>query len=406
MQTKLKKTKDQPENLSKSFFPDGYNGEQLAKVPYSLALDYLIINFHSTDLEIDLEEIKVPHFEIKKLPYSTKVFSELYEIFYNSEKFALLTRKPHSKVIDQKLNQIQFENQFLYLPPNQLWQIINRLIKPLSLHFVSFNRVDIALDMMENDLKINPFALVQKINNREILISGREKAFNLHTFVRKGFVFVQGFSLGKRSGERFFRCYDKTLEMSNNPKPHISKLHEINGLTGKIWRFEFQLNNKFITSLETTDNINFDFHRLFMSESWLELWLIAKKNFFAFKQNQGAKEINKNLEWEWLPIQNIKNSLKYVVFGFTRKTRQVLNNTIESAKRLLKGNIREYYKNQNQLPFLLSASKVLDQYNLYDFFEKKFPEWISEFNKKSKLVDSFNYEVFQNDFQLIQTVEI
>lgn len=392
-------------NSEKKRFPVGYNGEQLdtrLKNKFSLNLDYLIINAFLALPDGELNKIENKFFTFKKQAYNTRIFKELYSVELAGKKFATITKNPHSEVISPNLCQIQLENIILYDKSFTIFLAIESLLTAIGADFLGLNRLDIALDFENENTKFfNPSDLVQKIHANKYLIGGRKKAFTVHYETEQGKNTLNGFTLGKRTGERLLRVYNKSLELENNPKAHISEKHEQCQMSGQIWRMEYQLNSKFLASVE-----GMELRKCFIKEYVLQLFELAHRNFFEMHINQGKSELNKNKEIQTINFRWLKDNIEGINFECIKKKRTILENPISSAKRTVKGNFKEYYRDQNNTLALLNVLKMVQDYGIENFFESKFLYWVAEFDKKSYFNESFDLTGFQKDVLSLNDVEI
>lgn len=103
------------------------------------------------------------------------------------------------------------------------------------------------------------------------------------------------------------RIYNKTLELSINPKQYISDYHKNQGLADDVpvWRMEYQLNARFFDNLYKCKDISQkgDIKHELVSEriTWaifdienlIALFQLAEKNHFELRYNTGKSQTNK-----------------------------------------------------------------------------------------------------------------
>jgi hypothetical protein len=385
--------------------PVGYNGGQVDKpVNFFLSIDYLILNLSAPIIESVIEKNTSKYFSFEKQKYTTRIFKHVFKVDFLGKKLGTLTFTPLSPILKSDFVQLQLENNFFYeYNSTELHDLLLELFKHLGAQFAGVNRLDISLDFdISNKKFFNPSDLLKEWETGKTLLGGRPKTFNIYYEVQEGKRTMNGFAIGKRGSEKFLRCYNKSLELLKNPKYYIDECHKKNGLdSDQIWRIEYQLSGKFMASL-----IGMEFYRLFIPTYQLEIFQLATSNHFVWRKNEGRTEVNKNPEIPTIDFHYLKNIVRGIYLGVDREKRQKMDNPIESAKRLLKGCFREYYKDQTNLISLTNFSRVLNDYNLGFFVDKKLDFWIAEFDKKSYLTSGFNYAEFQNDFLTVQNCEI
>src|SRR5690606_20774844 len=80
--------------------------------------------------------------------------------------------------------------------------------------------------------------------------------------------------------------------------------------------------------------------------------------------------------------------------------RAVLDNPHTSAKRTIKANFKEYYKDQDELSPMACLCYLAEKYQLEEFFITKVPYWLDEFRAKRKILNSdFDSSQFWTDWQ-------
>lgn len=369
-----------------------------------LTLDYLILNFKGSlteqkhGLKIYSDDYVNP-FELIKHEYGNKTFSEVYDLIHENEKIGQIQAVPRSNIIANDLIQIQFENHLFYTYSlNDLGQIIHAFQDYFSISFDGVNRVDIALDECKpTNYYLNIF---NQINSGQIKIKGREKNVNSYFQTKNGITEFNGFTIGKRNSSRFLRIYNKTkaLQDPKNPKSYINEYFKKNGLNGQVWRFEYQLNASFFTYLRKHNN-NITF-QLFEIDTLLQLIELAEKNHFELVYNTGKSETNKEKPFilnKWNEIRELFNSIKD--FAIT-KIKKAFEITINIQKRLCKSLLRQYYIYQETI-YLYTLSKVINEYNLKDWFNSKLDFYFHEFKNKEKIKNHFDYNAFQNNIDIL-----
>lgn len=357
-------------------------------------IDYLIINLSGANIIENKGS-----FHLEKHERGTKIFQNVFDIHYENIKIGTLLSNPYeNSVLQSDFKQLQFENNLFYtIQKNKLKEIIYSLLNTYQCSFDSINRLDICIDHKETDLHKN---LMLDLLTKKFVLAGREKNISTYYVSKNGKIEQTGIQIGKRSNSRFLRIYNKTLQLENESKEYISDWHNNNNLFGKIWRIEYQLNNKFFKGLKRVENdIQENICWSIFDENYLkELFLLAKKNHFELKENTGKTEINKEREvsvLDYTQISNVSNKETFV-----SKIKEKFNNKVLGIKRTIKSLFTEYYKSFQELEYIIPLQKLLDKYSLQTWFNEKHKFYIAECKKKELLKEEFNYQQFYSDLEI------
>lgn len=377
-----------------------------------LSIDYLIINLKGNLSQV--EGTNSP-FSFISAPYGTKTFANKFDVLLSGEKIGTLVNTPRSSIIPDDLNQLQFENHIFYSRTlSELKQIIHDLTDFYHVEFTAINRLDIAIDINDNDSYYRN--LNTSLNNGSIRLSGRKKSFNQYNELVKGVCINNGFTLGQRSSSKMLRVYNKTLSLQVSEKPHIIEHYKNNNFNiNNVWRFEYQLNSSFFSNLKDFghDKDFFDVkgEKLvlpFQDLTWsifeygalLELLNMAQTNFFILKENTGKKQINAEQTIPFIiDFDYLKSVYSKHLPTFKRlKTTHVPNLT--KRKRLAKSLFREYCANFQNVTYIVALNRLLLENNSFDdkpllvWFEQKMPFYLAEFKEVEKLQNKFDYQLY------------
>ena len=367
--------------------PDRYNGD-LLDTAYALNIDYLILNLTGKPIT-DSQDGLV----IDVADYGTKVFEHRAALTYQNEAFGTMVFKPRSSVIDENLVQLQLENHLFYTStPDQLKNKVKEVVDILGLDYAGINRLDIALDFSQEQHDIPN--LLRGIFNGDFLISGREKDVNVYTKTKKGQIEFTGVQIGKRSSSRFCRIYNKSRELQTGTlKPYISSHWDNLGITGEIWRYEYQLSNKYLSEQE---HLSLDV--LFSKNFIYNLLEKARSNHFEVKWNTGKSEINKELTYQFIDF-DIVGKVVGLISGIIGKMKRTIKETFIGQQRMIKGLLRSYFSSNHEIRFLLPIRPMLEDFDLWDWYNRKFSIYIAEFRERERIkqIDLGKYEF---DFNL------
>lgn len=383
-----------------------------------ITIDYLIINLKGTLTRANETN---SFFDFIECPYGTKTFCNKFEVHYHGERIGTVLNTPRSNIIADDLNQLQFENHVFYTKSlDDIKAIIMDLTDSYNVEFVAINRLDIALDINDNDnyyRKLNT-----SLNNGAMRLSGRKKSFNQYNELVKGVCINNGFTLGQRSSSKLLRVYNKSLSLEISEKPHILAWYKANNFENKnVWRFEYQLNSTFFSNLKDFghDKEFFDMtktklvlpfqdltYSIFEYGALFSLLELAQANFFILKENTGKKQINAEntipflLDFDYLRAfySRYKPTFKRL------KTTHVPNLT--KRKRLSKSLFREYCANHQNITYIVALNMVLEEENpndgkkLREWFKDKMFFYLSEFKDVDKMCNKFDFDLFKEQSNL------
>nr|WP_317631700.1 replication initiation factor domain-containing protein [uncultured Flavobacterium sp.] len=361
-----------------------------------VTIDYLIMNFKG-DLTLNFDVTASKYavnsncpFELNQEDFGTKIFKNAYTLYHEGKLIGKILSNPRSPVIDEKLIQFQLENYLFYTVSNEgLKNLIIAFQEYYKVKFDSFNRLDIAFDSNDSDLYNDLF---NKLDNEMIKLKGRDKTINVHNHTINGVLVPTGYSIGKRSSSKFLRIYNKSYEnaCSREPKKYIDDFHELNQLNGVVWRFEFQLNNKFFTNLATPIGLE-----IFDDLALVNLLEFAEKNFFEFVYNTNKSQNQKEKDYNfrnWDKVKEFYRNGKGLVLARLKKIFEISDNV---NKRLVKSLFRQFYQNKNSIYFK-TLIKVFNNNKLSDWFVSKYKYYLREFEFKEKIKNTFNLTKFEN----------
>lgn len=370
-------------------------------------IDYLIINLsgsldeHQIFDKNNLNNLENP-FSFELSDFGTSIFSVKHNVFYNNERLGVLTSVPRSSIMAKDFIQFQFENSIFYTSTlNELKTLIHSFCDVHKLIFSSINRLDLAIDKQQNYADLH-----KNILSGQNLISGRSKSVNSYFETFKGKSVLNGFTIGKRSGSRFLRVYNKTQFLINQPKQYIKDLFDksFEHDSVDVWRFEFQLNAKFFADLKKlnkylniSESLTFN---VFDIDSIIDLLYLAEKNFFEITSNTNKNQTNKETKILIHCWQSIKKAFKTVTSNIIIKVKKPFEVTSVIHKRFAKSLFRAYYLNNQDYLYFNTLYFHLIEENLLDWFVTKLPFYLSEFHSKQKLI-LFNKLLFhehQNEF--------
>lgn len=365
-------------------------------------IDYLILNLEGKPFG---EFPDSSQFKSKPYDYGTKIFINRSDIYYQDLKIGVLTSCPRSAIISEHLAQLQLENNLFYTLDNQtLKNIISEFCDETGYYWKTINRLDICLDRCDKDNSYRN--LYKNIVDGNYLISGRPKNIQSYFETFKGKSILNGFQLGKRTSDKIIRCYNKTLSLQLTEKPYINQYYKDNHLHSEnVWRFEYQLNSNFFRNLNEISHADNSTTQLmtwgiFDKAVLYELLKIANKGFFELRENTGKSQVNKEILIPLFDFDYLQSQLSFFK-PIVRRLKKVILSSTTIKKRLAKSLFREYYSNNQDLSYVVALNLLLEDLDLstdkplFEWFRGKLHFYLHEFRTKEKIVNPFDYMLFQ-----------
>lgn len=369
-----------------------------------LNIDYLILNGEIENLKKDWDNIRWADYSTRLEEYSTRNFRQVLSIFDNGKEIAKMFFEPYQgSCLSPGFCQIQFSNLILWERITVLAGKIQDLAFILGLRYTGINRIDIALDGLKNDFSDGLFYMGNFIQDKAVLMAGRPKNISIHATTDGKFL---GVSIGKRSGERFGRFYNKTEQLKETPKPWIKLRHGIfipdsTVEENDVWRLELQLNRKFVSHIE---NVEVIFNWRFLSS----LFEAGLHNFLDLYENRGQKVVARNPKIEIFNRQKLRQFLEIVAKKDTSrsfyksKRNQMDENTMLANKKELKRMFCRYAVNQDNIAPLAIMVEIFRLDDFYqEYFYRKREYWKIQLSKKGYEIDLDN----QKFWQILQEIE-
>ena len=189
----------------------------------------------------------------KKMPYGTRQYKELYEVYFMDEKLCEVQQLPCSSVLRARSLIVKWDNRQLYV--REFWDRLDRFLIAQNLTVQNISRIDICADF--NRFKCSecvPF--IQDFMSHKTRHIGRGVGaahFN-HGGKNVGgfshaYLNYTGLSFGSHSSDTRVYLYNKTFELlTQGDKPWIRDQWAEVGLTNSaekpVWRLEVSLKSK------------------------------------------------------------------------------------------------------------------------------------------------------------------
>lgn len=230
----------------------------------------------------------------KRLPYSTRVFEIILELYYQDLLICTIASKPLSPIIPQDTNLIKFNNKILYMFDG--WYYIDLLINKCNLKFKNISRLDICCDFNLFDCNLSGNKFIENFLNNKYYHYAKTHYTNHGRQGRKNY--NNSLRFGSNTSIVAVYLYNKSMEMDEVKfKQHIYNHWKHNGLNLEkpIWRLEFSIKS---SQLELVNGYYGQTEKLSISNirsiEWLtKLFFVLCNKYFSFAYNDILKPVKK-----------------------------------------------------------------------------------------------------------------
>jgi hypothetical protein len=247
------------------------------------------------------------------MPYQTRHFKAVYEIFDKDLRIATLAADPHSDILKFNSGLLKLDNQVLYQV--NLLAYVQQLLKDLDLKFNSYSRLDIALDFytfargLKCDKFINNFLnsdyaklgrcckgrIAFETKNEESgqlvkLVDGLP-AKNVRRSQKR--VQLQTLKFGAETSDTTYYLYNKTKELEQvKMKPWIVDNWKANNWDSKtdVWRLEFSLKSNTDAIVDPESGSMITLKDIEAIEHITDIYKFCLKKYFSFVHNEKKRK--------------------------------------------------------------------------------------------------------------------
>ena len=317
----------------------------------------------------------------KRLGKGGLFFNDRYAIWQNGHKIGVcLANSANEKATELNDVQIKIENNILY--ENSWIERLQQTAEDMEATFHNFTRLDIAVD--GGDF----FTPHKRMLKGELLLLGRASV-NDYYIRKKGSPnrVINGFYIGSRSSTKYFKCYNKTNELTRSNKTYISKFWNENNIdTSKdVQRLELTLRNdeckkyKIVNEETQETESEIDWTRLNNTTHLASIFKSSMRKFAEYRIKGAGKNISRMEQVELINWDDLG--------GITLEK----NSTIAST---------EIWRAKLTCKYLFEISHITDATDYFDiayeiainndiveWFTKMQPYWIKDLEYKAKSKD-------------------
>ena len=328
-------------------------------------------------------------YRLDLLPFGGKTYRSKADVFYGDSKLGTIE---FDSIFENLAETAKFhvENSAFYDEWANvcLGSIIENFAKAIGSEVLGVLRVDIALDGRQFE------AFGWNVYHHDILpirpgsMKGGHWATDKEHLTRV----TTGFSYGSRSSGRLFRCYDKSLEISEKSqhKTYILDNWNVNNLDqdgGHVWRLEAELRSDFLKTVE-----GFSWEHLFDKKRLLSLFQVATKNYFEFVDMSVAEGAN-NAAQRKKRFQRAKR-IQVIDFtevhtdGYQRRKIEKKPKTDRTAKIMIKqlalsAALTAENEPEKALNYAKAAGLMMDENGLQEYVIKKTHFWAPQIEREA-----------------------
>ena len=260
-----------------------------------VVIDWLSVNYHGIYNGSKL-------FQEKVLPYRSKMFGKLVELYWNSDLICILSMQPATGVLNEKLIQIKYSNKLLY--HSGLFDFIKMVESDLDLKFIGFSRLDLAHDFNTFSNNLDPELFIKKVACEKYIKKGLAN-FKFIAKNRSRLMF-QYLKIGSDKSELVGYLYNKSAELEEvKNKPYIRDVWNLNNIDQNIdvWRLEFSIKGNSWNMIDNTTGENFS-HTTTLLENkdlLIKIYGTCLEKIFTFYYNEKKIRKDRNQKLELLP---------------------------------------------------------------------------------------------------------
>lgn len=373
-----------------SFPPIGKTGENgTTKRTTLITLDWLELKLSIGNLSLECFNQKgictfkrgTEVFKMELLPFGGKTYRTGAVVYYGESKIGTIQFDSIFENL-RSTAKLQIENANFYddWAEITLSSIVDAFVKSIGSKVLGILRADIALDSR----KFEAFAYNVYWNDilpiRATSMNGGNWALDKEHLSRV----CTGFSYGSRQSGRLIRCYDKSLEISEQSKhkAYILNYWKENNLDqtgGHVWRLEYELRSDFLKTVE-----GFIWEHLFDKKRLLSLVQVATHNFFEFVDMSHLKGI-KNAEQRKKRLQRAErvqvieftqvHTESYQRAKVNRKPKTDRTAKIMIKQLTLSAALTAETEPEKALSYAKAAGLMMNENSLEDYVKKKTHFW-------------------------------
>ncbi len=283
-------------------------------------------------------------------------FSHRYKVYFEGYEIAELCCLPVNQAfMKSTYGQIKISNHLLY--GTYYWHYIDAILKDLGAVFQNVTRLDIACDTKNLQSEITDLL-------HDVYVLKNKPYLNFDKQSGKDVDYVR---IGRRTAHKHLVIYDKEKELKKSGKKYIRKVLSDNGLNiaaNGCSRIELRLNSTIFNRYK-----QFDFQDLKSSDCIKTIFNQEVQGLLSAYRPEGKKRYKDCEKMEYVPI-NLKSARRL------RKVDKHIPKAIFRKKMAIKSLCEEQFIGNESDSALFLAYKMAQNYDLVEWLDEKYPEWV------------------------------
>lgn len=318
---------------------------------------------------------------LRKRPTGTPMYLHCFDLFYSGAEVAVVQTNPRAVRGPMKENSftLKLQNHLLY--QTDWMDILIDVLAQLNADVHNVTRLDIAIDGPNYLPEFLNYYLKQDQDRKAYHLRGKS-TFNCFQQNHNTMDFKR-FQIGSAKSEKAFSIYCKSAEIEVSNKKYIQRFWERSGATwteSEVYRCELRMKSKAVDQL-----VDFEFERLTEPEYLASIFRTHAKNAFEFAyvrpgdSNTRRYETIELIDYDQLGGQLLTKTERAQV---THRYKAKMQLHVSSFA-ILSGTARLEHR-ESLLDGIIS---MIGTFDLYDWFVKKAPEWISLYDRSKHNLD-------------------
>lgn len=304
----------------------------------------------------------------KKMDYSDRNFSYIYECFDNFTKVGTLCSDPKSPVLNSLLNIFKFENAILY--SDEFKYYLSMILFCRTISKIQISRIDLCTDFNTFLNKYDPEYIITLIASKRLLKKGKSQ-IKIIGRNNKGLTYDY-LKFGTYDSPVSFYLYNKSIELKTvKDKKYIRDLwkHYDIDINKNVWRLEFSIKPAGIefVDIETGEFNLLQISKLTEFKYLHDLFISLIYQYFTFVRNTGNERKDRMKIFDLFKLETFKWKLYKIKDSITsnRSDKVFINFCLQSWQ-----NLREENKYKAE-QYLFQGKRHSINKHLEEYFNTK-----------------------------------
>lgn len=326
-----------------------------------LSIDWLTVNYCGA-FENN------PVFEFRKLPYGTRQFAEIYEVYYYGEECGSLVRGCNLPSIPSDFMQFKLSNWTLYC---DYWQMILRdVVQIFGWRYHSISRLDVCLDFHRFRNGLDPHDFIRRFLGGKYSLVSKSKFHVIGS--ADGRNSYEYLGVGSKSSAVKLYLYNKTKELAEETyKKWIVDSWKLAGIDPDkdVWRLEVSLSSDamLFCDVESGEEIPIDLDFVSSYERVAKLFCTLAAKHFRFIPYSESKNRYRKRPLELLDLECVcwRRLDKPVTYKYNRSDK------IFAAKLVAETQKKQFLCREDRFALVTWELRWLADRDLLKYVEKR-----------------------------------